>query len=270
MQKDEEFDVFLCHNSHDKPQVKQLARQLQAQGLKPWLDEWQLRPGHPWQRALEEQIEQIKSAAVFVGKNGRGPWQDMELDAFIREFVSRKCPVIPVVLADAPDKPPLPVFLRGMTWVDFRKSDPDPLRQLIWGIEGENPNVIPSGTALPPDGISEAPNSDQTAVSTARISRNPGPLTFQQKSELVDKLLVCSTMRDRHSRDKIVQELSFADSISRDSRDRVDVLNIVNTSLNYRDGLPELVAVISSLEKDASGNESLPMEQIRTFMNGLS
>ena len=39
----------------------------------PWLDEWKLRPGLPWQPLLEEQIGKIKSAAVFVGKNGRGP-----------------------------------------------------------------------------------------------------------------------------------------------------------------------------------------------------
>jgi hypothetical protein len=24
-----------------------------------------------------------------------------------------------------------------MTWVDFRKRDPDPMEQLIWGITGE-------------------------------------------------------------------------------------------------------------------------------------
>jgi hypothetical protein len=24
-----------------------------------------------------------------------------------------------------------------MTWVDFRKADPDPMEQLIWGIAGE-------------------------------------------------------------------------------------------------------------------------------------
>ncbi len=36
-----EFDVFLCHNSQDKPEVKKIAWQLQQQGLKPWLDEWE-------------------------------------------------------------------------------------------------------------------------------------------------------------------------------------------------------------------------------------
>lgn len=131
-----DFDVFLCHKGIDKPAVKKIGEQLKVEGLLPWLDEWELRPGLPWQRALEHQIEHIKSAAVFVGKDGLGPWQQMELEAFLREFVNRGCPVIPVLLDYAPDKPQLPVFLRGMEWVDFRKSDPEPLERLIWGITG--------------------------------------------------------------------------------------------------------------------------------------
>ena len=106
----------------------------------PWLDEWELRPGLPWQPLLEEQIGTIKSAAVFVGKNGTGPWQDMELYAFLRKFAKRegqKCPVIPVILPDCENPPELPTFLESMTWVDFRKPDPDPLERLIWGITGE-------------------------------------------------------------------------------------------------------------------------------------
>jgi hypothetical protein len=61
----------------------------------------------------------------------------MELEAFLREFVHRGCPVIPVLLDYAPKEPQLPVFLRGMTWVDFRKTDPEPLENLIWGITGK-------------------------------------------------------------------------------------------------------------------------------------
>src|SRR6266567_6514484 len=68
----QEFDVFLCHNSKDKPEVKRIAELLKAQGIVPWLDEWELRPGLPWQRALEEQIEHIKTAAVWkpLARNG--------------------------------------------------------------------------------------------------------------------------------------------------------------------------------------------------------
>ncbi|MBV9691104.1 MAG: TIR domain-containing protein, partial [Ktedonobacteraceae bacterium] len=133
----QDFDVFLCHHGPDKGVVKQLGEQLKHAGILPWLDEWELRPGLPWQQLLEQQIEHIKAAAVFVGKSGIGPWQHQELDAFLREFVQRGCPVIPVLLPDAPQEPTLPVFLRAMTWVDFRKQDPDPMQRLLWGITGK-------------------------------------------------------------------------------------------------------------------------------------
>ncbi|BAZ36750.1 WD-repeat protein (plasmid) [Calothrix sp. NIES-4101] len=132
-----DFDVFLCHNSNDKPNVKLIGQKLKEFGILPWLDEWELRPGLPWQRALEEQIRNIKAAAVFIGKNNTGPWQDAELDAFLREFVRRRCPVIPVLLPDCVQTPKLPIFLEGMMWVDFRQSEPDPMKQLIWGITDE-------------------------------------------------------------------------------------------------------------------------------------
>src|ERR1700744_3851404 len=88
------FDVFLCHNNRDKPQVKQIGRNLQNLGILPWLDEWELRPGLPWQDALEKQIDGVSSAAVFVGSEGVGPWQHQELAAFLRKFVDQKSPVI--------------------------------------------------------------------------------------------------------------------------------------------------------------------------------
>jgi len=136
-QEVKDFDVFLCHHTIDKSAVKQIGKQLKERGILPWLDEWELRPGFPWQQVLEEQIEHIKAAAVFIGKSGRGPWQEMELRAFIQEFVKRECPVIPVLLPDCDIEPSLPPFLKGMTWVDFRKQDAEQMERLIWGITGE-------------------------------------------------------------------------------------------------------------------------------------
>jgi hypothetical protein len=134
-----EFDVFLCHNSADKPAVKLIARRLMECGLLPWLDAWELPPGQAWQPVLEKQLGTIKSAAVFVGSAGLGPWQEQEMYGLLREFVDRKAPVIPVLLPDAPSKPELPLFLRALTWVDFRSADPDPLSLLVWGITGKRP-----------------------------------------------------------------------------------------------------------------------------------
>ena len=140
MTQNEQFHVFLCYNSKDESEVRGIAIQLREKGIKPWFDKWELRPGLPWQDALQKQIGQINAAAVFVGKDGVGPWQNMELNAYIRKFISKGCPVIPVLLGDASQKPTLPVFLEGMQYVDFREPETNPMEQLLWGITGENPN----------------------------------------------------------------------------------------------------------------------------------
>jgi WD40 repeat protein len=132
-----DFDVFLCHNSKDKDQVRVLAADLKRAGILPWFDEWELQPGRDWMSELEKQIARIRSAAVVVGRAGLGPWQNLEYSAFLREFVSRKLPVIPVVLGDAPKRPRLPVFLRGLSWVDFRTDPEGAFKALLWGITGE-------------------------------------------------------------------------------------------------------------------------------------
>lgn len=58
------FDVFLSHNSKDKPAVKTLGTTLKQRGLSVWLDEWELRPGLTWQDALENIISDCKDSAM--------------------------------------------------------------------------------------------------------------------------------------------------------------------------------------------------------------
>lgn len=138
-----QFDVFLCHNAADKPAVRALARQLLERGILPWLDEWELPPGQPWQRLLEQQIGRIGAAAVCMGPAGFGRWHEMEMRGFIDEFARRELPVISVLLLPpgAAD-PSLPLFLRHFTWVDFRHTEPDPMDRLVWGVTGQRPSGL--------------------------------------------------------------------------------------------------------------------------------
>lgn len=136
----EPFDVFLSHNSQDKPPVMELAAALRERGLRVWLDEWELVPGRPWQEAIEEAITSVRSAAVLVGSDGLGPWEEPEMRACLDQCVKRKMPVIPVLLPGAPEQPKLPLFLTQFTWVDLRVGFTEPgLRRLEWGITGLKP-----------------------------------------------------------------------------------------------------------------------------------
>ncbi len=139
------FDVFLSHNSADKSAVRRLGEALKRRNLSVWLDEWELAPGITWMDALEKIVTTCKSAAVCVGKNGIGPWEEPEMQALLIRFVKIKrageaMPVIPVLLPGAPGNVKLPVFLETFTWVDLRDGvKKEGLDRLQWGITGIKP-----------------------------------------------------------------------------------------------------------------------------------
>jgi hypothetical protein len=166
------FNVFLSHNSKDKPVVRQLGELLKKRGLTVWLDEWELAPGQPWQQQLEQIITTTQSAAVLVGADGLGPWEEPEMRACLAEFVNRKLPVIPVLLPDAPDKPTLPLFLKAFTWVDFRGGiTNEALNRLQWGITGIKPDSS-ALTSLEPSRSVSLPNQPaRDSVSSHASSR---------------------------------------------------------------------------------------------------
>jgi len=68
------FDVFLSHNSNDKPTVRALKQALVERGLKCWLDEEQLRPGLSWQDLLKQGIKGSGSVAVCIAADGLVPY----------------------------------------------------------------------------------------------------------------------------------------------------------------------------------------------------
>jgi hypothetical protein len=134
-----EFDVFLCHNSADKPAVRNIYQQLKERGIHAWFDEKELQPGSVWEQVIQTQLGSINKAAVFVGNQMPQRWHELEYHAILDEFVERKCQVIPVILPGTTENLTLPLFLREFTWVDFRTPQPDPMDRLIWAITGEKP-----------------------------------------------------------------------------------------------------------------------------------
>jgi hypothetical protein len=135
-----DYDVFLCHNSRDKEQVRAIGERLKDHGILPWLDIWEIRPGTRWQKELQKIIKSVRSAAVFVGTKGAGPWQELEVESLLGQIAKSGRPLIPVILEGRVGTPRLPAFLNLWHVVDMRQPDPDPFEQLVWGITGERPS----------------------------------------------------------------------------------------------------------------------------------
>src|SRR6266496_4543386 len=141
----EVFDIFLSHNSADKPAVEDIAHKLKYAGVKPWLDKWCLVPGKTFQSGLADALRNCATCAVFIGPAGVGNWAREEIlvaqDRAAKETSYRLIPILLPGVPDPFDYSKLPPFLTQRTWVDFRTGldDNGPLRVLVNAIKGKPP-----------------------------------------------------------------------------------------------------------------------------------
>jgi len=149
------YHVFLSYATNDKPLVEELARRLERENVQPWLDNWNLIPGEPWQPAIEQALADSATCAVIIGRGDLGPWQNEEMQVAIARRVDdreRRFRVIPVLLpgVERPQRSKLPSFLVATTWVEFRDTIDDPVvfHRLICGIRGIEPGAGPGGTSF--------------------------------------------------------------------------------------------------------------------------
>ena len=61
-----EFDVFLSHNSVDKPWVSQLKADLARYNVRAWLDKDEIRPGNVFAEDLELALENSRAVALVI------------------------------------------------------------------------------------------------------------------------------------------------------------------------------------------------------------
>ncbi len=81
--------VFFCHNSKDKPEVRQIKDKLLQQGIETWMDEKNIIGFDDWKKKIKENISQMNAVAVFLGSSGFGEWQKCEI-IWTEEEISRR------------------------------------------------------------------------------------------------------------------------------------------------------------------------------------
>jgi len=74
-----QYDVFLSHSSNDKPVVRELANRLKQDGLRVWVDEWEIQPGDMIGLKIQQGLERsrtllmVMSSAYFASE-----WSTLE------------------------------------------------------------------------------------------------------------------------------------------------------------------------------------------------
>lgn len=118
-----QFDVFLAHNSKDKPQVQEIANKLKEKSLVPWLDKEQILGGDSIPQKVTLGLRQSKAAIFFISSQGLGKFQEIwELDTLIMLCSQTGIPIIPVLLPGAIDLPDSLLMFAGKKWIQFESN----------------------------------------------------------------------------------------------------------------------------------------------------
>jgi hypothetical protein len=122
---DNKLRVFLCHAKEDKPTVRDLYRQLTAEGwLDVWLDEIKLLPGQEWDIEIEKAVEQADVVIVCLSNKSvdKEGYVQKEL-RFVLNIADEKPEgtifVIPLRLDDCA----VPRRIRAWQYVDYFPKD---------------------------------------------------------------------------------------------------------------------------------------------------
>ena len=139
-----QYDVFLSHNSLDKPWVDCLARNLRAAGLDVFYDTWEMIPGNGVATSLDGALEASRAGILIVTEAAReSGWVRDEYEKMValRNRRGSDFRVVPVIFGHL-DEVRFP-FLETVLCVNFADSGPEAYRQgfhrLLCGLRDEAP-----------------------------------------------------------------------------------------------------------------------------------
>ncbi len=124
MADDFTHDVFLSHSSRDKAVVRDIAERLKADGLRVWLDDWEIKS---WARRatrkkkIEEGLESSRVLVLCMSANAISfDWVRLESGTFrFRDPLNKKRRFVPLRL----DETPVRGSLGQISCINWRVED---------------------------------------------------------------------------------------------------------------------------------------------------
>jgi WD40 repeat protein len=138
-------NVFLCHNSIDKPAVKQIADAIELDfGIPHFLDAYAIPVGEQFIPWIERALAESSGCAIFLGANGWGPTHLWEAElALARARKDQEFRLVPVALPGMDQSETLKLgsgtVFRDMNWANFGKGldDPEAIEKFRSTLTGE-------------------------------------------------------------------------------------------------------------------------------------
>ena len=107
------LSAFLCHATEDKNVAERLAKDLIAQGIDTFYDDWDIRGGDSLRQRIDDSIRSCTHFIPLLTPTSlQKPWVNAEIDAGLLEKLDGNCILIPIRLGVDPEE--VPPLLRGL------------------------------------------------------------------------------------------------------------------------------------------------------------
>jgi tetratricopeptide (TPR) repeat protein len=134
--------VFISYaHADDAAWTAKLAADLERDGFTVFFDRWDIAPGDPLVRRLDEALSSASGGLIVFGRStADSPWVYTEYSALVQRMEAGEARLIPVLLDDVP----LPPILGTQVFADFRYCASESqyrscLAQLEQALRGERP-----------------------------------------------------------------------------------------------------------------------------------
>lgn len=141
------FDVYLGYNECNFPEAYVIYKALKEQGINPWFDKEDARPGSYRADEMLNGLRRSKAIILLIGSAGIDGWHGEQIqNGLILSMATRQRrqkPLIPVKLASFSLKQKLPPFLNSRVYIDLMpRLDEHNFKRLIYGITDKKPATI--------------------------------------------------------------------------------------------------------------------------------
>lgn len=127
--KDSKIVAFLSHSSKDKAFIRQLASDLDRNGITVWLDEKEIRVGDSIVEKVGQGLADSDYFLIALSEHSvSSPWVTKELNhALVREIEKREVKILPLMLSECE----IPDLIRDKLYADFSTSYKTGLSSLL-------------------------------------------------------------------------------------------------------------------------------------------
>lgn len=124
-----EYDVFISHSSKDNPIVIDLAQRLKNDGLRVWLDQWEIKPGDLIGQRIEEGLRKSRTLVLVMSKSAfASDWVTLERQTLLfRDPTNRQRRFIPMLIEDCE----IPDLIAQFAYIDWREKSKHSYEKLL-------------------------------------------------------------------------------------------------------------------------------------------